>query len=87
MSKTAVGLLPVVVFDVRSPSLPFSMYYVGTYWALEPDVYITAQGRAMIGERADPLPNMRLKLAAPSCCCSLLFVKTVNRRRSLGAPR
>jgi len=44
--KTAVGLLPVVLFDVRSPSLPFTMYYVGTYWALEPDVYITAQGQA-----------------------------------------
>ncbi len=44
--KTAVGLLPVVLFDVRSPSLPFTMYYVGTYWALEPDVYVTAQGQA-----------------------------------------
>jgi hypothetical protein len=32
-------------------------------------------------------PNMRLKLAAPSRCGSLLFVKSSSSRRSLGAPR
>src|SRR5256885_759478 len=29
-------------------------------------------------------PNKRLKLAAPSCCGSLVFVKSSSRRRSLG---
>jgi len=33
------------------------------------------------------LPNKRLKLAAPSCCGSLLFVKINALRRSLGALR
>ena len=32
-------------------------------------------------------PNKRLKLAAPSCCGSLLFVNTKTLRRSLGASR
>ena len=33
------------------------------------------------------LPNKRLKLAAPSCCGSLPFVKTNALRRSLSAIR
>jgi len=32
-------------------------------------------------------PNKRLKLAAPSCWGSLLFVNIQTRRRSLGASR
>ena len=33
------------------------------------------------------LPNTRLKLAAPPCCGSLLFVKSYISRRSLSAFR
>jgi len=33
------------------------------------------------------LPNMRLKLAAPGVCGSILFVNDTARRRSLGAVR
>ncbi len=44
--ETDIGRLPVVLFEVRSPAIPLNTYYVGTYWSLEPGVYISAQGQA-----------------------------------------
>ncbi len=38
-------------------------------------------------KRRDPFSLIPLKLTAPSCCGSLLFVKTLASRRRLGAIR
>jgi hypothetical protein len=44
--RTAVGVLPVALFTVRSPSPMLGGYFVITYWEIEPGVYLQASGNA-----------------------------------------
>jgi len=84
--KVSSGLAAARFVEIRPSVQPDRLVFI----YLRGTAGVALELRCRGGSRATIFgaqPNKRLKLAAPSCCGSLLFVNTSRSRRSLGAPR